>query len=81
MFKKVCTIALTCFLFGCNSRPAVPGERCFTPDNSFLTDITEVCEIGKKTDRTCSLRYRNGEQKSIACKQVDAMKKVSGAGL
>ncbi len=66
---------------GCNNRPAISGERCFSPDNSFLTDISEVCELSQDEGRECYLRYRNNTKKSITCKQVDAMKQFSGSGM
>lgn len=81
MFSKlILSMILMCFMMACNNRPAVPGERCFTPDNSFLTDISEVCEFGVKAERECYLRYNNGSKGNIPCKQVDAMKQVEGAG-
>jgi hypothetical protein len=81
MFKSFSVMALVCSAMACNNRPAVPGERCFTPENSFATNISEVCELGQKAERECYLRYRNDTKGSITCKQVDAMKQVAGAGL
>lgn len=81
MFKVLCALTLVCSAVACSNRPAVPGERCFSADNSFLTDISEICELGKKAERECYLYYRNGTKGSITCKQVDAMKQSAGAGL
>lgn len=72
---------VSCFFLAmaCNNRSAVPGEYCFTPVNSFVTDISEACELKQKADRECYLRYSNDSKKSITCKQFDAMKSVGAS--
>ena len=79
--KLILAMILACSAMACNNRPAVPGERCFTPANNLFANISEICEFRQNTERTCYLYDDNNTKSAIDCAIVNKWQKVMGTGL
>jgi len=79
--KLILAMILACSAMACNNRPAVPGERCFTPANNLFANISEICEFQQNTERTCYTYKSNNTKSAIDCTLVDKLQKTQGTGL